>query len=137
MTQKIVIAKPGFNAKTETLPYNLIFSSDYNTLKYDITGSISLQIDGGGGDIADGDSITHNLGYYPYVEAYVDVWILEVEKGNYEYCPFSGAGAAIFYTATFTVTKTKINFYAELDGVPASTWNFDFKYFIFKNDVNL
>jgi len=44
MTNKIVVAKEGYNALTETNPNNLYFSSDYNTLKYYKSGSQTVTV---------------------------------------------------------------------------------------------
>src|SRR3990167_760238 len=86
MSNKVVIAKPGFDALTETDPDNLIFSSDYNTLKYDTLGTTSLTINFADyyADEVVGDPIeighiyyhykvvevAHNLGYVPFFVGY-------------------------------------------------------------------
>lgn len=44
MSEKILISKPGINVGTVTNPNDLIFSSDYNTLKYDTIGSTTVTI---------------------------------------------------------------------------------------------
>jgi len=44
MSQKIIISKPGVNVGTVTDPNDLIFSSDYNTLKYNTSGSTTVTI---------------------------------------------------------------------------------------------
>lgn len=65
---KLNISKPGFNVLTETDPNNLIFSSDYNTLKYYLSGSITVN------GVDDGtlytQTVAHNLGYIPFFTAY-------------------------------------------------------------------
>lgn len=130
---KLVIGKSGFNALTETNPSNLKFSSDFNTLKYSSVGNSSqIILNADDGIIAGREIITHNLGYIPYVEVYVSV-----NGGNYEYCPFSGAGARIGYLATYAITTTQLNLYAEIDGKVSLDFTFDFKYFLFKNKLNL
>jgi len=132
---KFVIAKPGYDASTETNPANLIISSDYSTLKYDSTGNKLVQIDASTDAVAASGYITHNLNYYPYVEVYVDAYIGS-PTGEYKYCPYVGDGASVLATATYTLTKTKIIFYAGIEGFSTSVWNFYFKYFIFKNKLN-
>lgn len=136
MTQKIAISKPGYNVLTTTNPANLIFSSDYNTLKYYASGNISITIDAGAGDIAGHNTITHSLGYHPYVELYVDVYIGS-PSGIYLYCPFTGAGTTVFYKATYSITTSVIDLYAEISGWSTDIWHFYFKYFIFRNDLGL
>lgn len=130
MSSKIVIAKAGKNAATETSPNNLKFSSDYGTLKYfnKLTASVTLIA----GDFAAAGSVTHNLGYYPYVEVYVDPH----GSGTYEYCPYAGAGATVIYGASFTITPTVVNLYVESTGF-MSDHTFNFIVFIFKNNLNI
>lgn len=126
----IKIAKPGKNVLLTDNPSDLIFSSDYGTLKYfdKQTKTLTLPV----GDVAITGTIDHNLGYYPYVEVFVKV------EGftNYEYCPFDGNGATTVYGATYKVTTSQIVLYA--GGAPfASDTDFDFLVFIYKNNLNL
>lgn len=62
---KLRIAKPGFDASTETDARNMKFFSGKNVYKVDSTlsGSTSLLID----DFINFKTITHNLGYVPMV----------------------------------------------------------------------
>lgn len=136
MTQKIVIAKPGFNAETEETAKNLKFSSDYGTLKYFTKQNVIISFDANAGDISARGTYTHNLGYYPFVEVFVRVYIGS-PAGNYEYCPFSGAGATVLYDATYRVTTTTIQVYGQINGVSSSVWTFDFLIFVFKNNLGL
>ena len=68
MSYKFVISKPGYNALTETNPDNLIFSSDYNTLKYYVNGSFAIDLNSGT-EIE--YSLEHGLGYKPVFFAYL------------------------------------------------------------------
>lgn len=132
------IAKDGINVLNNRNPKNLKFSSRYGTLKYYSKVSTSIQIvgTGVGGDFAGTTSYSHNLGYYPYAEVFVRVYIGS-PSGNYEYVPFAGAGASILYSANYKITTSAIVLYAEFSGVSSSTWNFDFIIFIYKNDLQL
>jgi hypothetical protein len=73
MEQKIIVTKPGYDADTDTNPDHMIFSSDYNTLKYSAAnGTITLDVD----TQVDGvyrveQNRPHGLGYIPYFKAYV------------------------------------------------------------------
>jgi len=133
---KILIGKDNVNALTEKDPSKLKFSSDFGTLKYfaKISKSIQFTANGPGEDISARGTVDHNLGYYPYVEAYVKVG--SVTPGTvYEYCPFTGAGATVFYAANIIVTKSQIIVYGEINGVSTNTWYFDFLLFIFRNNL--
>lgn len=67
MTNKIIIAKPGKNALTETDPNNLIFSSDYNTLKYFASGSLTVSVNASTNTFYHVEnSVVHDLGYLPF-----------------------------------------------------------------------
>ena len=126
----IVVAKPTYDAIADKDPSHHIFNSDYPTLKYYTSGS--LQIDLAASDLAAMGSIEHNLGYKPFVEAYAQT----VSAGVYEYAPYSGAGATVFYGVTYRITDTHIYFYVESTGfVAATSWYV--KYFIFRNDLEL
>lgn len=69
MSNKIKIAKPGYNVLTETNPDNLIFSSDYNTLKYYLSGSITVNWTDDGNLYT--QTVAHNLGYIPFFIAFI------------------------------------------------------------------
>lgn len=130
------VAKPGVNVLTNQLPHKFIFSSDYGTLKYFQKTTTQIQIDGSTGDFAGTTTVTHSLGYYPFVEVFVRVYIGS-PAGDYEYCPFFGSGASVAYSANFKITTTGIVLYAEFNGVSASVWNFDFIVFVYKNNLLL
>jgi len=135
MSQKIVVSKPSFNALTETDPRNLIFSSDYGTLKNFAKINQIVSFDANN-DITGRGTYTHNLGYYPYVEIFTRIYIGS-PSGNYEYCPFFGSGATVEYNANYSITTTQIVLFGEINGVSSSVWNFDFLIFLFKNNLNL
>ena len=130
------VAKDGINVLTNTDSEKFIFSSDYGTLKYFDKQTATVEFDANGGNIAGTTTITHNLGYYPYVEVFVRVYIGD-PSGNYEYCPFFGAGAVVFYSANYKITTTTIELYGQIDGVSSSVWTFDFLVFIYKNNLSL
>lgn len=130
------IAKPGYDVLITQDPSKLIFSSDYGTLKYFEKLSVVASLDADAGEIGCHETLNHNLGYYPYVEVFVRVYIGS-PSGNYEYCPFFGAGATVFYSANYKITENTIEVYGQIDGISSEVWNFDFLVFIFKNNLNL
>jgi len=130
------VAKSGINVLTNSDPEKFIFSSEYGTLKYFDKQTKLLQVDGTIGNWSGKATITHNLGYYPYVEVYVRVYI-GAPSGNYEYCPFAGAGASVLYNASYVIKANTIDLYGEFIGVSSSVWNFDFIIFIYKNDLGI
>ena len=130
------VAKEGKNVLTAQNPFDFIFNSDYGTLKYYSKQTAQITINGSTGDFAGTATINHNLGYYPFVEVYVNVYIGSSD-GTYEYCPFTGAGASVAYSANFRITTTGIVLYGEFTGVSSSVWVFDFIVFIYKNNLQL
>ena len=132
----VKIAKPGVNVLTNSDPEKLIFSSEYGTLKYFDKEALNLTINAADGDITCKGEITHNLGYYPYVEVFVSVYIGS-PTGEYEYCPFAGSGASVAYNANVKLTTDKITVYGDIIGMSSSTWHFDFLVFVYKNDLGL
>ncbi len=131
----VKVAKDGINALTNSDPNKFIFNSDYGTLKYYSKQTATVTFDAGSYD-AGTATITHNLGYYPYVEVFVSVYI-GAASGVYEYCPFAGSGAAVAYDANYKITTTTLEVYGQINGSSVSTWNFAFLAFIYKNDLSL
>lgn len=132
----IEIAKDGINILETNNPAHMKFSSRYGTLKYYAKVAAQVTINGGDGDFAGRQIINHNLGYFPFAEVFVRVYI-GAPFGNYEYVPFAGAGATILYTANYIIKENTIELYGEFGGVSLSTWTFDFLVFLYKNDLNL
>jgi len=130
------IGKPEVNVLTNSDIEKLKFSSEYGTLKYFDKQSLALEIDASTGDISCVGSYSHNLGYYPFIECYVSVYI-GAPTGVYEYCPFVGSGASVQYGANVKLTETGISVYGAINGMSTSVWHFDFIFFIFKNDLKL
>ena len=131
------VSKPGINVLTGDDPRDFIFNSDYGTLKYLSKQAINLSFDANADYIATSGSYTHNLGYYPFTEVYVKVWIDDASLYNYQYCPFFNSGATVEYNATYTISTTAITVYGEIIGMSTSVWHFDFLVFVFKNDLQL
>lgn len=131
--EAVAIGKNVFNTQE---PFHYIFNSDYGTLKYYEKQTAQVTFDANAGLIGGSTSITHNLGYYPYVEVFVSVYIGS-PTGIYEYCPFAGSGASVAYDANYKITTTGLTLYGQINGVSTSVWVFDFLVFIYKNNLNL
>lgn len=136
MSQKIVIVKDGFNALTETNPKNIKFSSDYGTLKYLVKANASISFNANTGAISAKGIYSHNLGYFPYTEVFVRVWI-GTPSGSYEPCPLFGSGISVPYNAYYIIKENTIELYGEITGVSFSTWHFDFIMFLYNNNLHL
>lgn len=132
MTEKIVISKPGFNVLTETDPNNIIFSSDFNTLKYYASGTVTVNW------VDDGTvytvQVVHNLGYIPFFIAFVR------EGGSttlYNVVPNDQTTIAGRNYQNVYADATKLYFAVQKgtgSGLPGSTI---FVYKLFKNNTGL
>lgn len=134
MTHKIRTSEAGYNAVTETDPNKLTFSSDYNTLKYDISGYVDVVYNWEADPITYvTGSVAHNLGYEPFFYVLVDA----TNGGTtFEFTPKLHRpmlAAHSFYAYT---TTTTLYFVTEMWG-DGSTDNKTarFRYFIFRNNL--
>lgn len=133
MTYKIKISKPGYNVLTETDPNNLIFSSDYNTLKYFASGSASVSVGSGSYTHTQEEVIyTHNLGYYPVFFVFAEI----NGDGLYHPLPLSFADAGIAIHDFIYTTTTQIIYRSETASIYGATTSYDIDlyYKIFKNN---
>jgi hypothetical protein len=133
MTQKIVVAKPGYDANTETNPDNLVFSSDYNTLKYYLDGNASITIAGDGTLKTSTTEITHDLGYVPFFIVYVNDFVNSPSK--YNIVPFLNGTVVETINAEAWADTTKI--YLRMTNKSNSTYTANFYYKIFRNNLNM
>lgn len=132
------VAKPGINVLTNSDPEKFKFSSEYGTLKYYTKQSKQVTFTAGAPNnfVSGSNTYNHALGYYPFVEVFVRVYIGS-PSGNYEYCPFFASGASVAYSANYKITTSDIVVYGSVDGVSSSTWVFDFLIFVYRNNLNL
>jgi hypothetical protein len=125
----ILVSKPTYSVLTEPHVENYIFDSAYGTLKYNTSGSVNITIYDG--DTMGSAEYIHNLGYIPFVEVYVH----EPYGDGYETCPTSYPDEITGYTISYTVTTTKINFYAIMFNWTGEA-TYALKFFIFSNDLD-
>jgi len=134
MTHKIRTSKAGYNAITETAPNNLTFSSDYNTLKYDISGYVDVTYNKDASPITYvTGNVAHNLGYEPFFYVLVDD---ESSGTTFEFTPkiFRPLLAArSFYAFTTTTTLYFVTEMLGAGGTDNKTARF--RYFIFRNNL--
>lgn len=69
--RRLVIAKTGYNALTETNPNNIVFDSQFKTMKYSLEGDVTVNIPGAAYPaVYETTLVTHNLGYYPFFQCF-------------------------------------------------------------------
>lgn len=142
MTHKIVIAKDGYDALTETDPNNLKFSSDYNTLKYFTSGSLQVNVSAGANTFYhESTSVNHNLGYLPFYITYGNQ-----PKSMTGYAPVGisytftddGVGNDWYRHLKSWVTSTKLYVAAEgIRDAAGDSYTATFYYKIFRNNLGL
>jgi len=148
MSRKIVVAKSGYNALTETDSDNLSFSSDFNTLKYYSQGTITVTTNKANyyKSVVDEflgtiyyhytvEKVTHNLGYVPYFAGY----ILDTPTASTAcQAPYAfGDAVVLVYLAVFA-DDTYLYFVVHFNSIDNSgTIDTDFSYRIFKNNLGL
>ena len=132
MTQKIKISKPTYNALTETNPDNIIFSSDYDSLKYHVSGSVVLEVTGSNAET----NITHGLGYIPFFVVYVNGF--KAIEGNFSnqfsMCPGAFNDFGFYSFANSYADNDKIYFKVETN---TDTFDYTFYYKVFRNNTGL
>ncbi len=131
MTVKIVVTKSGFDADTETNPDNIVFSTEYNTLKYYLNGNQSIQIVGDGTLKTTTVEITHDLGYVPFFLVYVDDFV--AANGHYNIVPFTSSTVTVTRAAEAWADTTKL--YLKMTNKSSNTYTAHFYYKIFKNNL--
>jgi len=131
------IAKSGFNVLEETDPNKLIFSSEYNTLKYYKGGTITHSVSEADNTLYRTKSYyTHDLNFYPYFEVYCKDNLMSGWQpvGKFE------AGAGSYRSFYAYVTKTKLyvvaSGYTGIGGA-GETYDVVFYYKIFRNNLGL
>ena len=142
MTNKIIIAKPGFNVLTETDPNNLIYSSDYDTLKYHLADLVTVTVDwsqyyhsetGGLGTFyyhRKVQAVSHGLSYSPHFVGYTTGIIAQMPLF------FGDAG----FSVSDRIYADATNIYFVLDRINKSnsgTSDIDFRYRIFRNSLGI
>lgn len=140
--QKIVISKPGFNVLTETAPNNLIFSSDYNTLKYGVSGTVNINYVTNNGVRIDQyeATVSFNANFPPAIFAYVrdDSYF---GTGLYLPLPYHTQSLARVEDFSYHWDKNTVYFKITVGnalaiGSPVNR-TATIKYFIFKNDTGI
>jgi hypothetical protein len=126
----VFVTKPTYDVLTAFNPSHFIFNSNFGTLKYHTSGTLAITIEIDYDYVAGSATYNHNLGYYPYVEAFV-----QLPTGEWEYMPSYGFGATTSWRITYKVTTTDIVFYAEETGFTDASITFNIKFFVFKNEL--
>jgi hypothetical protein len=130
---KISISKPGYGVGTVTDPNELIFSSDYNTLKYSISGTTAYTI-GSGSTSGETVLVTHSLGYIPLFRVYAND--SPSYPTRYYSLPFSFADAFATDHRFVYANGSQIIFRYENSGFGIDI-PINFAYKVFKNNLGL
>lgn len=140
MTQVIKISKTNIDAlgTAGTVPDNLIFSSDYNTLKYYAVGSTTLS----GSAVYPFTTlyygtINHNLGYVPYFTCYMNDAADTTRFYNNSYI-IAGGGGYVRYASVFASTASLIFFLSLSNGASGTVYGTaNYFYKLYRNNLGL
>lgn len=150
MAYKVKLVKSGYNVLTDNDPDHIVFSSDYDTLKYSTFGSTQLTVNYGdyyhsepsgffGSDIyyhRKVVEVTHGLGYVPFFVGYFEDY---PSSGQDVQLPVYAADFLSFAALQCYADSNKLYFvyYAGLENTSSGSVTYDLKYRIFKNDLGL
>lgn len=126
MSKKIILAKSGYNALTETDPNKFIFHSDYNTFKIIANGTLTSQTVNASPKtftLAHGQDITPN--FYAFAE-FPDGKTALPDSLDYTWKPNVSTGYGAFQ---LEVDDTNIYF---IFSKPGSNYNVNISYYIFE-----
>ncbi|MCR4330017.1 MAG: hypothetical protein NUV65_05755 [Candidatus Roizmanbacteria bacterium] len=136
---KLVISKPTKNALTETNPDNLIYSSDYDTLKYYVAGSAAVSIPTEASpQTYETTFVTHNLGYYPFFVCFIsfdDAPTLQYYMMPFDFADFPMSSQNYVYVTTTTLIFRSWNY--DVFGGDVGGQNIHLHYKIFRNDLGV
>lgn len=130
------VAKPGHNVLKTKDPNNLIFSSDYNTLKYFQNGQIALNVNEPVTTLYTvKTNIAHNLGYFPFAIVYAQDNIMANPQPLGRFQLGSGAYRQFYYY----MTTTNIYFVATgyTGTISGDSYTVNFYYKVFSNNLGL
>jgi hypothetical protein len=148
MTQIVAFSKPAINVLTATDPDDFVFHSDYDTLKYEVQGTVTLNVnlanyyhlEPGSPPIFPDTyynravvEVSHNLGYVPYFVGY----ILDIPSiGNAIQAPYAFGDFIYFANESVYADSNKLYFLVQFNSSSNSgIISFDYAYRIFKNDL--
>lgn len=148
MSHIVAVSKPT-KSITSTDPDDFIFHSDYDTLKYEVQGTITVYVNKANYYHYDPGSppiipptyyhygvgeVAHGLGYTPYFVGY----LLEVVAGITAQAPFAFGDAGFFAYLSVYADSNKLYFVVHFNSTSNSgIVETDFSYRIFKNDLEL
>lgn len=148
MSNKIIVAKSGYSALTETDLNNIAFHSDYNTLKYYSQGTTTVTVNKADYYYTNPGSppfvpttyynykvgeISHDLGYIPYFVGYISLSGTEACQA-----PFAYGDAFFFLYESVYADSNKLYFVVHFNSTDNSGLEeFDFSYRIFRNNLGL
>ncbi len=141
---RIIIAKPGYNAVTDLNPNHKIYDSYFGTIKYFSEGQTSVTVPGstpGAGVTAVYEVVlaTHNLGYYPFFSCGEEYSV--DDPGKVYIMPLMFADAGFWIYDMVYVTTTQLIFRREygnaFGGVPYADQTIDLYWKLYSTNLGL
>lgn len=127
MSITLRVSKEGYDVKSESDLDNLIFSSEYGTLKYHASGTVEVSANGSDAE----ETVAHGLGYTPFFITYANspantsrfsmTPIVFQDVSNYTYIEGYADDTYLYFTIHTNSAVIDVDFY----------------YKIFRNDTSL
>jgi len=130
MDYGLKVSQSGYDIASAT-DKQLVFSSEFNTLKVSSIGSGTANPDDVGSTVT--VEISHGLGYVPAYTVFTEIYNVPGNDNDFYLAPFTYAiGGDASIIAYATSTKLYIRFGADLDG-PSANNAVEYKYVIYLN----
>lgn len=127
MAYKLRVSKAGFNAISESNLNNIVYDSDYDTLKYYSNGSINLPVNAANTET----TVTHGLGYVPFFIVYFQNPVFTT---RYSMTPHVFEDVSNYAYLSAYADSNNIYFSAHTNSLTATV---TFLYKIFRNNTGL
>lgn len=134
MAFKLVITKSGYNALTETNTDHITYSSDYNTLKYYLTGSLAISLSPST-TFPFEQTVSHNLGIYPVFQALTDGGEAFTPRRYYG-CSYTFADFFGYFRVFAYCSTSELIFRVDSTPLGGST-TLNIKYKLFRNNLDV
>lgn len=136
MSYKIRVSKAGYSVESETDLNNIVFDSDYDTLKYSTSGTkdVTYPDTSGSPDEYEEVVVTHSLGYIPVF--FCNLKDTNFSPDHYYLLPLSFADGFDYLYLDVYATTTQLIFRAKHSGTFDAV-TLTLYYRIFKNDTGV
>jgi len=131
---RIVVAKDGYDVRTELNPDNLRFDSRFNTLKYNVEGNQTVSVSGNNEDKTTEVTITNTWGGVKAFIVYVN-GIFASQSSLYAIAPHLSNTLTLKHEATAHMDEFSLYLKLRVKETSSFSYSANFYYKIFANDL--